>query len=81
MSSVVTLGSKNQAVIPKGARDDALHLEPGKRLLVQVEGDMIVMIPEPEDYLKALRGLHKEVWEGIDTDGYLRREKDAWNDD
>jgi len=68
-------------VIPKGARDDALHLEPEKRLLVQVEGDMIVMIPEPEDYLKALRGLHKEVWEGIDTDEYLRREKAAWNDD
>jgi len=42
---------------------------------------MIVMIPEPEDYLKALRGPHKEVWEGIDTDEYLRREKDAWNDD
>lgn len=80
MSSAVTLSSKNQVVIPKEARD-ALHLTPGRRLLVQVEGDMIIMIPEPEDPLKALRGLHKEVWEGMDTDQYLREERASWDDD
>lgn len=80
MSSAVTLSSKHQVVIPKEARD-ALHLTPGTRLFVQVEGDMIIMIPEPEDPIKALRGLHKEVWEGMDTDQYLREERANWDDD
>ena len=80
MTTAITLSSKNQVVIPKEARD-ALHLAPGKRLLVKVEGDMIVMVAEPEDYVKTLRGLHKEVWQGIDSDEYLRRERDSWDDD
>ncbi|MBT8421327.1 MAG: AbrB/MazE/SpoVT family DNA-binding domain-containing protein [Gammaproteobacteria bacterium] len=77
--TAVTLSSKNQVVIPKEARD-ALDLKPGKRLLVHVEGDMLIMHPEPKNYVKAMRGLHKEVWEGIDTDGYLRGERDSWDD-
>lgn len=25
-----------------------------------------------------LVGLHREIWQGIDTDAYLQRERDAW---
>jgi AbrB family looped-hinge helix DNA binding protein len=80
MTTAITLSSKNQVVIPKEARD-ALQLVPGKRLLVKVEGNMIIMVPEPEDYVKTLRGLHKEVWQEVDSDEYLRRERDSWGDD
>lgn len=30
------------------------------------------------DYTAHLAGLHQEVWEGVDTDAYLQRERDAW---
>jgi len=78
--AIVTLRSKNQVVIPKDARD-ALRLKPGERLLVHVENDMILMRVEPADYIKSLRGLHKEVWEGMDTDRYLREERDSWDNE
>ncbi|MFP4346350.1 MAG: type II toxin-antitoxin system Phd/YefM family antitoxin [Anaerolineales bacterium] len=32
------------------------------------------------DYTAHLAGLHHEVWDGIDTDTYLQRERDAWED-
>jgi hypothetical protein len=35
-------------------------------------------MPEPPDYARRLRGLHREVWEGIDVDEYVRREREAW---
>jgi len=30
------------------------------------------------DRARRLRGLRREVWEGIDTDEYIRQERDAW---
>nr|VFK51139.1 MAG: looped-hinge helix DNA binding domain-containing protein, AbrB family [Candidatus Kentron sp. TUN]VFK51338.1 MAG: looped-hinge helix DNA binding domain-containing protein, AbrB family [Candidatus Kentron sp. TUN]VFK54459.1 MAG: looped-hinge helix DNA binding domain-containing protein, AbrB family [Candidatus Kentron sp. TUN] len=80
MSAAVTLSTKNQIVIPKEARD-RLHLVPGKRLLIKVEKNAIIIVPEPDDYVNALAGLHKEVWEGNDTEAYLREERNSWDDD
>jgi AbrB family looped-hinge helix DNA binding protein len=41
----VTLSTKGQLVLPKPVRD-ALHLKPGHRLSVAVEGKRIVIEPE-----------------------------------
>ncbi|EDN68092.1 transcriptional regulator, AbrB family [Beggiatoa sp. PS] len=37
-----------------------------------------VISPQPEDYVSKLAGLHKEIWQGIDTDNYLQQEREAW---
>ena len=76
MSAGVTLSSRHQVVIPKEARD-ALHLKPGRRLMVKVQGNAIIMLPQPDDPVKALRGLHKEVWQATDSGDYLRKERDS----
>ena len=54
---------------------------PGTKLLTHVEGDLLIIRQEPDDYVKALAGLHKEVWQDIDADEYLREERDSWDDD
>lgn len=63
--------------VPDEARA-LFKIERGDTLLVEVRDNAIVLTPEPRNYARSLRGLHREVWDGIDTDEYLRRERDAW---
>jgi hypothetical protein len=35
-------------------------------------------MPEPQDYVQAMRGLHKEVWQGVDRTVYLDEERALW---
>ena len=40
--------------------------------------DRIVLIPKPKSFTEKLSGLHKEVWQEIETDDYLDAERDGW---
>lgn len=73
----VTVSSKYQVVIPKVVRE-ALDLHPGDQLLVEIENNKVVMRPRPQSYAKHLRGLHKEVWEGVDATEYVKKERESW---
>jgi prevent-host-death family protein len=43
--------------------------------------DRVNATAEPTtDYTAHLAGLHHEIWDGIDTEAYLQRERDAWED-
>ncbi len=35
--------------------------------------------PKPKYSILELRGLGKEVWQGIDAQAYVNQERDAWN--
>lgn len=63
--------------VPAEARR-RLNIERGDSLLVEVRDNAIILMPEPHDYARRLRGLHREIWEGIDVDEYVRREREAW---
>jgi AbrB family looped-hinge helix DNA binding protein len=71
------VSSKYQIVIPKRVRE-ALGLRPGDRLLIVAEGDKAVMHLRPKSYAEHMRGLHKEVWQGIDATEYVREERKSW---
>ena len=77
MSTTVTLSKKNQIVVPSEARKK-LHIGPGEKLLVLSKKDRIVLIPQPEDFVSKMAGLHKEVWENNDTEDYLKKERQNW---
>ena len=55
-----------------------LNIQAGDRLLVDIQDGMIVLLPQPENYAAYLAGLHKDIWQDIDTDAYLEQERDAW---
>jgi len=77
MPQTVKVSSRNQISLPSEARKN-LGIKPGDRLLVEVQDSVLVLIPQPEDYVVAMAGLHREVWEGVDTEAYLNEERDAW---
>jgi AbrB family looped-hinge helix DNA binding protein len=73
----VKVSKKYQIAVPSEVRKQ-LRIDAGDTLLVDVQGDHIVLIPEPKDYVKYMKGLHREVWQDVEPQEYVRRERDAW---
>ena len=74
----VKVSSRYQIAVPQIARRK-LNIRGGDRLLVDVQDGLLILLPEPDDYAARLAGLHREVWEGLDTGHYLQQERDAWD--
>lgn len=73
----VKVSGRYQISLPSRARR-ALGIEAGDRLMVVVQDGMIILLPQPEDYVAYMAGLHREVWQGLDTTAYLHEERAAW---
>jgi len=75
--SEVKVSSKYQVVIPKEAREK-VGLGKGDTLIVDVEDDVITMRRRPESFTEYGRGLHRDVWEGVDAERYLEKLRREW---
>lgn len=69
----VKLSSKNQIVLPKEARE-AMHLKGKDELLVVVKSGITIIMPKPKNYVAALSGSAKGVYEK----DYLNKEHKSW---
>jgi hypothetical protein len=63
--------------VPAIARQQ-LNIQSGDRLLVDVQDGMLVLLPQPENYTQQMAGLHRQIWEGLNTRAYLDEERNAW---
>lgn len=72
------MSSRGQVVIPKRIRQ-TLNLKEGTEFLVNLEDGRILLEPL-KSFTEALRGLGKEVWQGIDPTDYVNKERDAWEE-
>lgn len=75
----VKISSKRQITIPAEIFR-LLDLKEGQRLMVEVEGDRIVLTARPVSLTKALSGVTKGLYGGNpdQIDQYLDEERDAW---
>ena len=73
MATTAKLSSKNQIVIPREARQ-ALNLKPGDEILVVVRGSNVILLPKPNSYSAAIRGLAP----GLYGPDYVRKERESW---
>jgi AbrB family looped-hinge helix DNA binding protein len=71
------ISSKYQIVIPKPVRE-LLQIRPQDTLLFLLDGDTVVLRPQPASFTKATRGLHKELWP--DPDAWLEEERSTWEE-
>jgi len=74
----VKVSSRYQIALPRLARK-RLNIQIGDRLLVDIQDGLLILLPQPHDYAARLAGLHKDIWEGLDTTAYLQQERDAWD--
>ena len=77
--ATVKVSKRNQIAVPAIARE-RLNIHSGDRLLVDIQDGMLILLPRPHSYAEHLAGLHREIWEGIDGQEYVSREREAWND-
>ncbi len=73
----VKVSSRYQISLPSVARK-RLNIQTGDRLLVDIQAGVIVLTPQPNSYAKYLAGLHKDVWQDVDTTAYLEKERSEW---
>ncbi|RLJ00857.1 MAG: AbrB/MazE/SpoVT family DNA-binding domain-containing protein [Candidatus Aenigmatarchaeota archaeon] len=71
------ISAKYQVVIPKPVRE-SLQLQPSDTLLFLLDGDTVVLRPQPANFTVAMRGLHRELWP--DPDDWLEEERAAWEE-
>lgn len=74
----VKISSKFQIAVPSTIRKE-LHLAAGDCLLARVRDGVIVLVPQRGDALDQLRGLHRDIWEGVDAQAYVDEERGAWD--
>lgn len=75
---LVKLSERNQMVLPKEARE-ALGVKPGGRVMVLVEGQVVRLLPEPENWAEYVYGLGAEVWASLGGgEQFLEEERSAW---
>ncbi|MBA4349270.1 MAG: AbrB family transcriptional regulator [Thermodesulfovibrio sp.] len=77
MPITTKLGKKSQIVIPKEIRN-IVGITEGDELIIEAVDDKIVLKQKPKSYSQKLRGLHKDVWKGIDPAKYVRKERESW---
>lgn len=77
MALRVKMNKRNQIIVPAAVRKE-LHIESGNYLLMEIRNGHILLMPEPSNYSQHLRGLHREVWEGVEPQEYVQRERGAW---
>jgi AbrB family looped-hinge helix DNA binding protein len=75
-SQTIRVSASYQIVLPREACAKVC-IKPGDRLIIDVQDDVLILTPEPSNYVERLAGLHREVWDGIDTTEYLDAERSA----
>ena len=77
MSNIVKVGKRYQIVIPKKIRDK-VGIKVTDELVVDVQGDNVVIHPCPRIYSEYMQGLGKDVWSKTDAVEYVKNERESW---
>ncbi len=71
------VSKKSQIVIPKKIRE-TVGISEGDELIIHAEDDKVILKIKPKSYTKRLKGLHKNIWKGVDPRKYVKGERQSW---
>jgi AbrB family looped-hinge helix DNA binding protein len=75
----VKVSTKHQVVVPSEARR-ALDIRAGDRLTVEITSNGLIMRPRGRRAGARLRGLAREVWQGVEPVEYVRTLRGEWDE-
>ncbi len=77
----VTIGTKNQIVIPKEVRKKIKGLKPGRKVMVYPIDDTTVQIKlSDKNWVERTAGIAKDAWKDIDPIKELEKMRDEWDE-
>lgn len=77
----ITIGTKNQIVLPKEVRKKIKGLQPGKKVMVySLDSDTIAIKVEKKNWLERTSGIASKAWKDIDTTKYLNQLRNEWDE-
>ncbi len=77
----VTIGTKNQIVLPKEVRKKIKGLKPGNKVMVYLlNEDTVAIKVEKKNWVERTQGSMKEAWKDIDTTKYLEKLRSEWDE-
>lgn len=77
----VTIGTKNQIVLPKEVRKKIKGLKPGNKVMVySLNEDTVAIKVDTKNWIEKSRGLASSAWIAIDTTKYLTDLRNEWNE-
>jgi AbrB family looped-hinge helix DNA binding protein len=75
----VTIGTKNQIVIPKEVRQRIKGLKPGNKVSIySIDDSTIAIKVTPQDWIKSTYGVMEKAWKDIDPIAELERMRNEW---
>jgi len=80
LRATVTVSSKRQLTIP-AEFFRRLGLKEGQKLIIELEGDKMIVTARPESLTKALAGAVKGLYgkNAAEIDRYVRKEREEWH--
>lgn len=76
---LITIGTKNQIVIPKEVRNKIKGLKPGAKVAIYSRGNNEVVIKaDNKDWVERTRGIAKDAWKDIDPIKELEKMRNEW---
>ncbi len=75
----ITIGTKNQIVIPKEVRKKIKDMRPGQRVLVYpLDENTVAIKVEQSNWVDRGYGLMKDAWKGIDPIKEVEKMRNEW---
>lgn len=80
----IKMSSQGQLTLPKAVREK-IGAKPGTEFMISVVEDermpLVKLYPKPKSWVDWTLGMDEDVWEGVDVDKWLRRERDSWDEE
>lgn len=75
----VTIGTKNQIVLPKEVRKKIKGLKPGNKVIIYpLDEDTVAIKVDHNNWVEDTLGVAAEAWKGLDTTKYLDDLRNEW---